>query len=136
MNLEHANITVNSIDAATRFLQIAFPEVKVRGEGPRQQGGFWRHIGTENHYIALQQEETPTDSNRTVYVDNGINHIGFVVANVEAVRQRLENGGYKGNAMGVEETGRTSIYFYDDTGIEWEFVQYHSDDIAIKNSYK
>src|SRR6266581_29844 len=33
VRLEHANLTVRDIDGMIRFLQTAFPEFKVRGEG-------------------------------------------------------------------------------------------------------
>ena len=136
MNFEHANITVKNIETATKFIQLAFPEAAIRGGGDRAQGGFWRHVGTAEHYIALQQEAEPKVSNRTPYTDNGINHVGFVVENVDDVKQRLQDGGYAANDMGVSEEGRTSIYVFDDTGIEWEFVQYHSDDNSVKNHYE
>jgi catechol 2,3-dioxygenase-like lactoylglutathione lyase family enzyme len=136
MNLEHANVTVSDIEEATRFLQVAFPSAKVRGGGPRVAGGFWRHIGSDDNYIALQQEEQATVSNRTTYTDVGINHLGFVVNDVNGVVNRLNAAGYQGNDMGVEEGGRTSVYYYDKTGNEWEFVEYHSDITNIKNNYE
>jgi catechol 2,3-dioxygenase-like lactoylglutathione lyase family enzyme len=135
MQLEHINVTVTDIEEATRFLTLVYPDSKIRGEGPRQQGGSWRHVGNDNAYIALQQETEPQRSNRVAYTDLGINHLGFVVDDLAAVVERLTQAGYQSNEMGVEEAGRTSTYFYDHSGIEWEFVEYHSDDFEVKNNY-
>jgi hypothetical protein len=35
---EHANITVRDIEGMIRFLQMAFPEFRVRGEGKSRDG--------------------------------------------------------------------------------------------------
>jgi len=39
MQLEHANITVASIEKAVHFLGVVFPEFKVRGKGEAGRGG-------------------------------------------------------------------------------------------------
>jgi hypothetical protein len=39
--LEHANISVRDIDGMIRFLQTAFPEFRVRGEGITREGAGW-----------------------------------------------------------------------------------------------
>jgi len=38
VRLEHANLTVRDIEEMIRFLQTAFPEFRVRGEGMSQDG--------------------------------------------------------------------------------------------------
>ena len=53
VRLEHANLTVRDIDGMIRFLETAFPEFQVRGEGTSQDGSRWVHIGTHETYIAL-----------------------------------------------------------------------------------
>jgi hypothetical protein len=53
VRLEHANLTVRDIEGMIRFLQTAFPEFRVRGEGRSQDGSRWLHIGTQDTYIAL-----------------------------------------------------------------------------------
>ena len=58
MKMEHANITVQSIDEAFRFLQVAFPAATVRGAGAMfddEKLGRWVHFGTEDNYLALQE---------------------------------------------------------------------------------
>lgn len=136
MKLEHANITVTSIERTRAFLQLAMPEIRIRGGGPRVQGGYWQHIGTDDSYIALQEEAQSNHSNRQAYIDIGTNHLGITVDDIQGVCQRLAANGYKRSEYGVEEAGRTSVYFYDADGLEWEFVQYHSNDIALSNSYE
>ena len=52
---EHANLCVRDTEAMIRFLQTAFPEFRVRGEGISNDGTRWVHIGTNETYIALGQ---------------------------------------------------------------------------------
>ena len=53
VRLEHANLTVRDIEGMIRFLQTAFPEFQVRGEGLSHDGSRRVHIGTQATYIAL-----------------------------------------------------------------------------------
>ena len=55
VRLEHANLCVRDIEGMIRFLQTAFPEFQVRGEGRNQNGTRWVHVGTKETYIALNQ---------------------------------------------------------------------------------
>ena len=47
VRLEHANLTVRDINGMIRFLQTAFPEFRVRGEGKSRDGSRWVHVGTD-----------------------------------------------------------------------------------------
>ncbi len=60
--LEHANVCVRDIEAMIRFLQTAFPESRVRGEGTSPDGTRWIHVGGNDSYIALG--EAKADSER------------------------------------------------------------------------
>lgn len=51
VRLEHANLCVRDIDGMIRFLQTAFPEFQVRGEGRSHDGTRWVHIGADETYI-------------------------------------------------------------------------------------
>lgn len=56
--LEHANITVASIDKAAEFLSAAFPHFAIRGSGETVRDFArwrWAHIGDGRFYIALQE---------------------------------------------------------------------------------
>lgn len=56
--LEHANICVRDIDAMIRFLQTAFPEFHVRGEGTSADGTRWVHVGTDEPTSHLVNRES------------------------------------------------------------------------------
>lgn len=131
--VEHANVTVSNIDDAIQFIQTAIPEFKVRHRGETQYR--WCHIGTDNSYIALQEMVAREQTDRAPYLDVGINHIGLVVNDVDQVKQRLLSGGYQQNDIGEENPYRKRIYFYDRSGVEWEFIQYLTQDATKKNSY-
>jgi len=47
VRLEHANLCVCDMEAMIRFLQMAFPEFRVRGEGKGNGGTRWAHVGTD-----------------------------------------------------------------------------------------
>jgi hypothetical protein len=61
VRLEHANLTVRDIEGMIRFLQTAFPEFKVRGEGKSSDGSRWVHVGTQETYIAGVHPCSETD---------------------------------------------------------------------------
>lgn len=134
MYLEHANLTVPDIEAARRFLQTALPEFQIRGGGDRATGR-WQHVGTETTYLALQQEREHRPDPRTAYVHDGVHHLGFVVDDVLSLAQRLRKAGYRENPMSEDHPARIRRYFFDSAGMEWEFVQYLSDDPAQRNAY-
>ncbi|MBL4706443.1 MAG: VOC family protein [Flavobacteriales bacterium] len=136
--LEHANISVPSIDEAIAFLKLIAPDFDLRqddssGEDPPR----WVHFGTSDSYIALQAidpRHQPKKPLRT-YINYGINHLALVVEDFDAVESRLlENGYQKGIAI-EDEPFRKRAYFFDHAGFEWEIVQYLSDIPAEKNKY-
>ncbi len=133
--LEHANITVNDIGEAIRFLSTAFPHFKERGGGKTAQGARWVHFGTDSSYIALQGVVNEKEQNRTPYDEFGVNHLGYVVDDVDSIKQRLQEAGYKEGLVPEPHPHRKRIYFYDRSGFEWEFVQYYSENPAERNDY-
>ncbi|MCZ6676408.1 MAG: VOC family protein [Candidatus Poribacteria bacterium] len=136
--MEHANITVENLDEAIRFFTTAFPHFKVRGQGESDQGGWkkrWLHLGTDETYVALEEVSLEPEGTRRPYRDPGINHVGFVVDDVDAVIERLGEAGYK-TGIGVEpHPHRKRAYFHDRDGNEYEFVEYLSADPAERNDY-
>ncbi len=133
--LEHANITVNDLDDAIRFFQTAFPNFKVRGGGIFE-GRKWVHLGDDDTYLALNQamaegeEHPPLDYQRI-----GINHLGFVVEDVEALAERLFAAGYKRDYPKQVQQFRIRDYFADKDGNQYEFVQYLSELVEERNTY-
>ena len=136
--LEHANMTVRNLEEATAFLTTAFPEFRVRHQGRNElQGHRWAHVGTDDFYIALQEPHEGTDPrpDHRPYVDFGVNHIGWVVDDFDAVIERLEAAGYERGMVPSEHKFRKRAYYYDGSGYEWEFIEYLSEDPAERNEY-
>ena len=128
MQLEHANLNVHSIDAAIRFLTTAFPEFHVRGGGV-VDGKRWAHVGTDDTYLALNESGGGPPSGRT------LNHLGYVVDDVDQLAARLSAAGYREGFLAPAHPHRKRRYFHDDDDIEWEFVEYLVEDPVLRNDY-
>jgi len=135
IKLEHANLHVRHFDDAVRFLQTAFPDFKVRSTSERD-GRRWMHIGTDETYIALN-ETTYDDADIKAPYDGkpGVNHLGYEVDDVDALRSRLTEAGFKDSTYPNNHPHRKRVYFYDSDGNDWEFVQYFSNDPKKRNDY-
>ena len=135
--LEHANLTVPDVDAAIAFLEVVEPAFTVRRD-ERPKGSYrWAHVGDERCYIALQEphpDSAPGDPRRP-YKDLGVNHIGWVVEDLDAVVKRLEDAGYRRGLPVAPHPHRKRAYFHDAAGLEWELVEYTSDDPAERHAY-
>jgi len=130
--LEHANISVSNLDEGVRFFQTAFPEFKVRGGEPEGQKP-WLHVGIDDTYVALNiraGKDRPAP-----YSGLGINHIGFVVSDVESIATRLLKAGYTRSYPKQIHEFRIRDYFYDADGNDYEFIQYLSDRQEERNDY-
>ena len=128
--LEHVHVNVDSIAATRDFLEVAVPEIVRRGGGDDPNYGSWFHIGTESNYIALTEKpgskRAPT-----------LRHIGIVVNDIEKLISRLAAAGHE-PADASELNGhpfRRRIYYNDGNGLDWEFVEYLSDNINERNDY-
>ncbi len=133
MYLEHANITVSNLQEAIKFFQTAFPHFKIRGGGNDMRE--WIHFGDDDTYIAInqaKQNDLKADKN---YDKIGINHLGFVVQDVEEIANNLLSNGYKRDYPKQVEQFRIRDYFADADGNQYEFVQYLSEVVQEKNSY-
>ena len=131
--LEHANITVSSLKEAIKFFQTAFPHFKIRGGGNDMRE--WIHLGDDDTYIAInqaKQNDLKVDKN---YDKIGINHLGFVVQDVDEIANNLLSNGYKRDYPKEVEKFRIRDYFADADGNQYEFVQYLSKVVHEKNSY-
>ena len=136
VRLEHANVTVRDIETVSRFLQTAFPEFRIRGEGRGQSGARWLHFGVDETYIALSQATEEIEPKRAPYSSTpGINHLAYEVDDVDAIRERLMAAGYQESTPPNNHPHRKRIYFYDPEGNDWEFVQYLSDDPRERHDY-
>ncbi len=140
MKLEHANITVKSIDAAVEFLGLAFPDCGVRGGGAIHGDdamGRWVHFGNDDFYVALQQNASHSGRSDVTYQHDGINHVGFVVEQLDDMIKRLAAEGYEVTPASVMKghPHRRRAYFFDKNGVEWEFVEYASEATEERNDY-
>jgi catechol 2,3-dioxygenase-like lactoylglutathione lyase family enzyme len=137
VRLEHANLTVSDIEGMIRFLQTAFPEFRVRGEGTSPDGSRWVHLGTQETYIALSPAKAEPEKRWMPYRGMpGVNHLAYEVDDVEALRERMKSAGYKDSTPLNAHPHRKRQYFYDPEGNDWEFVQYLSQNLAERNDYK
>ena len=137
VRLEHANLVVTDIEPTLGFLKTAFPHWRVRGGGkgtwygkPRE----WLHFGDDEFYIALSDngEGEPRDLKGHT---PGLAHLAFEVSDIDRVIERLEAAGHEITNPGAHTEHRRNVYFIDGNNIEFEFVQYLSDDPAEKNRY-
>jgi catechol 2,3-dioxygenase-like lactoylglutathione lyase family enzyme len=136
--LEHANMTVPDIDAAIAFLRVVEPALTVRHDATPEGSYRWAHVGVGNCYIALQEPELDselTDCHRP-YKDYGVNHIGWVVDDIDATIYRLKLAGYEEGIPGESHRFRRRAYFYDSAGFEWEMVAYYTEDLSERYSYE
>jgi len=137
MYLEHSNISVSDLDKAIRFFSAAFPDFRIRGRGRSETPGNerdWIHFGDDTTYIALE-EATKERSGHLTYRNPGINHIGFVVEDMDTVVERLEAAGFSENMRDYSHPSRRRSYFYDADGNEYEFVEYMTENPEERNQY-
>ena len=134
MKLEHANLSVTDADEMERFLFAAFPDFRRRGGGTDGRDRPWRHVGNDDFYIALQT--VPDNPHRKPYGNEaGLNHLGWEVADLEALVSRMNDAGFEPNMSADEHPARNRRYFYDPDGNDWEFVEYLVDDVDARNDY-
>jgi len=62
--------------------------------------------------------------------------VGLEVDDVEALRERLSRAGYRETTVANAHPQRRRVYFADASGNDWEFVEYTSDDPALRNDYE
>ncbi|WP_112324041.1 VOC family protein [Oceanibium sediminis] len=123
--IEHANLTVPDLDAAITFLQTLEPDFEVLHDSGPGEEYRWVHVGTPAGYIALEEPHEPgKPGTRARYADYGVNHVGFVVDDVDAVAERLLAAGYEEGFRAERHPSRIRRYFLDSNGFEWELVQY------------
>jgi len=137
IRLEHINLVVTNISKTKKFLETAMPHWKVRGSGQNEWYGKkrnWLHFGDDDYYITLNDHGE--GQNRDLRgVLPGLAHIGFVVDNLDEIRDRLLERGYEIATIGADHPHRKTIYFIDPEGFEFEFIEYLSEIPSEKNMY-
>ena len=135
--IEHVNITSGNLMETLEFLKTALPEWKVRGEGISTATGKeqkWLHFGSDEEYITINEGETKAVA--SIEGSNGLQHVGFIVEDVDKVARRLIDKGYSPTLPLTDFTARRNVYFMDNSGFEYEFVQYFSKTPQEKNQYE
>ena len=134
--LDHANLTVRDLDAAIRFLTTALPGFRVRGRGGDCAGWEWVHVGDDASYVALLAAGGAAAAAATPYDGRpGLNHLGFEVDDVAALRARMLAAGYRETTTPNAHPHRRRVYFADAEGNDWEFVEYLSRAPGERNDY-
>jgi catechol 2,3-dioxygenase-like lactoylglutathione lyase family enzyme len=121
MFLEHANMTVSDLDRSINFYSTLLG-LGVRWQGTTNDGSPAAHVGDDRCYLALFQATAPGKPPND-YASPGLNHIGFVVDNLDAARTRVAELGAQVHAEMDYEPGRR-VYLFDPDGIEVELVEY------------
>ncbi len=117
--LEHVNITVSDIERSAALLEKLLGW-RIRWRGPSQMGGETIHVGGDEDYIALYTKGAPAGR-----FAKGVplNHVGIVVADLDAAEIVVKEAGLKPFSHGDYEPGRR-FYFFDWDGVEFELVSY------------
>jgi catechol 2,3-dioxygenase-like lactoylglutathione lyase family enzyme len=137
IRLDHANLSVRDVDGTIRFLTTAFPAFRLRGRGSSCAGLAWAHVGDDQTYLALLVATGEPAERFVPYAGKpGLNHLDFEVDDVEALRARLRAAGYRETTVPNAHPHRRRVYFEDDEGNDWEFVEYRSQDPAERNDYE
>jgi catechol 2,3-dioxygenase-like lactoylglutathione lyase family enzyme len=135
LRLDHANLLVRDIDATIGFLRTALPALRVRGSGG-SGAGRWVHLGADDLYVALEQATAEPAERWMPYEGKpGTNHLGIEVDDVEAVRARLRDAGYRDTTYPNAHPHRSRVYFRDREGNDWEFVEYRSSVPSQRHDY-
>ena len=123
MRLEHVNLTVPDPKATAHILQEIFGW-HIRWEGKAKDDGYTVHVGDDESYLALYaprtQQNPAADSYHTT---GGLNHLGIVVEDLDAIEQQVKHSGYTPHNHGDYEPGRR-FYFDGPDGVEYEVVSY------------
>ncbi|NWG53320.1 MAG: VOC family protein [Hydrogenophilaceae bacterium] len=124
--LEHVNLTVSNPEATARLLCDLFGW-RVRWSGAARSGGTTFHVGDDDAYLAVYSRNgAPAPAPAPSYeTKGGLNHIGVLVADLDAVERKVRAAGFSPYGHETYEPGRR-FYFRDEDGVEFEVVSYAS----------
>ena len=122
MRLEHVNLTVADLDRSLAFY-CDLLDLHVRWKGAIAPDRLGAHVGDDHHYLALFQAGAAPARQAPDYTRPGINHLGFVVDDLDEVKARLDRLGGTVHFEADYEPGRC-IYTADPDGNEIELVEY------------
>ncbi|MFK7938019.1 MAG: VOC family protein [Roseovarius sp.] len=123
MKLEHVNITVPDPNDSAAMLCTLFGW-HIRWSGGAKDDGFTVHVGDDDSYLALYAPAKRLDPMNDTYAHvAGLNHVGVVVDDIDAVEARVKRAGFTPHSHGDYEPG-LRFYFNGPDGIEFEVVCY------------
>lgn len=123
MRLEHVNITVPDPKSSAAILCDLF-DWHIRWEGEAIDNGFTVHVGDGVSYLALYAPNKVLEPAGNTYRRiAGMNHIGVVVEDIDAVEAKVKAAGYDSHSHDDYEPG-LRFYFDGPDGIEFEVVSY------------
>lgn len=123
MLLEHVNLTVSDLDRSVAFY-CGLLDVDVRWRrDPDSPDTPAAHLGDERGYVALFQARHGEAIPASDYGRVGFNHLGFIVADLDAKVAWLREQGVDVREPEPYPPGRR-VYFDDFDGIEVELVEY------------
>jgi catechol 2,3-dioxygenase-like lactoylglutathione lyase family enzyme len=122
--LEHVNLTVTDPERTARMLCDLFGW-RVRWHGRSRNGGVTYHVGDDAAYLAVYSYDgAPVEAAAETYeTKGGLNHIGVVVADLDAAEQKVRAAGYAPYGHDDYDPGRR-FYFRDGDRVEFEVVSY------------
>ena len=91
---------------------------KIRWQSEDEGGSQTIHVGTEDQYLSVWNQ--PGADPRSY---GGLNHIGMLVEDLDAARERVIAAGLGIIPGSAYEPGRR-FYFHDHNGIEFEVLSY------------
>jgi catechol 2,3-dioxygenase-like lactoylglutathione lyase family enzyme len=121
---EHINLACQDLEASKTFYQTIFPDWYVRAEGGEDEEK-WMHFGNDQFYLALNHQPNLKRVHE-IYENIGVNHVGFVIDDGEAMKARLKENRIDYYTMTAPET-KHRIYVSDPDGNEIELVEYNID---------
>jgi len=120
--LEHVNVTVRDPKATAELYRDLFGW-NIRWSGKGIHDGDVYHVGDENSYVAVYSLGGSDEPGNTYATIGGLNHIGVVVEDLDAVEEKIKAAGFPTRNHADYEPGRR-FYFDDPNGIEIEVVSY------------
>jgi len=124
--LEHVNVTVCD-PATTAKMLIDLFGWHIRWEGASMEGaGYTIHVGSDTSYVALYTgpgEQTVPKGDASYVTRGGLNHLGVVVDDLDAVEAKVKALGMTPTSHADYEPGRR-FYFNDPDGVEIEVIAY------------
>ncbi len=122
LRIEHVNVRVADAERTAKLLEMLF-DWRVRWSGAAQNGGHTIHVGSNDHYVALNVTGDPDQVQEGFAKGRPLNHVGGEVDDLDTPEARVIAAGLRPFGHDNYEPGRR-FYFLDPDGIEYEVVSY------------